>query len=108
MRRKKVVEPEVQSITSAPAPGSEDLAHRQKIYLVQMGIRVIAFLATVLTWGRIPLWVSLVLVLGAVVLPYTAVIFANAPTVRRGSATAVGRHEIGGAPAPRKLPGGTP
>lgn len=108
MRRKKLDEPEVQSITSAPAPGSEDLAHRQKVYLVQMVVRVLSFLVAVVTWGRIPLWLSLVLVVGAVVLPYTAVLFANAPTVRRGSATAVGRHAVGGGPVPHKLPGGTP
>ena len=66
MRRKKLDEPEVQSITSAPAPGSEDLAHRQKVYLVQMVVRVLSFLVAVVTWGRIPLWLSLVLVVVAV------------------------------------------
>ena len=35
---------EVQSITSAPVARSEDIAHRQKVYLVQMGVRVLAFL----------------------------------------------------------------
>lgn len=106
MRREKDRAPEVQSITSAPAPRSEDLAHRQKVYLVQMGIRVAAFLATVATWGHVPRWLSIVFVVGAVVLPYTAVLSANSPKVTRGSATGVDTRELGAAPTPKDLPGG--
>ncbi|NLF05385.1 MAG: DUF3099 domain-containing protein [Actinomycetales bacterium] len=97
----------MQSITSAPAPRSEDLAHRQKVYLIQMGIRVVAFLATVATWGRVPMWLSIVFVVGAVVLPYTAVLFANSPKVTRGSATGVEARQLGAAPPHKNLPGGT-
>lgn len=75
-----------QSITSAPEPLGADQARRARRYLIQMGIRVLCFLLAVLTWSRVPLWVSLVLIVGAVVLPYIAVLFANAGRERRDDA----------------------
>ncbi|MBW0253177.1 DUF3099 domain-containing protein [Cellulomonas sp. PS-H5] len=78
--------PPAQSVTSAPEPLGADQARRARRYLIQMGIRVVCFLAAVLTWSRVPLWVSLVLIVGAVVLPYIAVLFANAGRERRDDA----------------------
>ncbi len=71
------------SITAAPEPLAQDVARRQRRYLVQMGIRLVCFLLTIVTWSHVPLWISLVLVSAAVVLPYVAVIFANAGRERR-------------------------
>ncbi|NMR20765.1 DUF3099 domain-containing protein [Cellulomonas fimi] len=70
-------------ITTAPEPLADDLARRTRRYLVQMGIRVVCFLLAILTWDRVPMWVSAVLLVGAVVLPYVAVILANAGRERR-------------------------
>lgn len=70
-------------ITTAPEPLAEDVARRQRRYLVQMGIRVVCFLVSVITWGHVPLAVSLVLIVAAVVLPYVAVLLANAGRERR-------------------------
>jgi hypothetical protein len=70
--------PEVPSITNAPEPLADDIGRRQVRYLVQMGIRVVCFLGAIFTWNHVPLWVSIVLIAAAVVLPYTAVIGANA------------------------------
>ncbi|WP_217615720.1 DUF3099 domain-containing protein [Cellulomonas sp. GbtcB1] len=78
--------PPAQSVTSAPEPLGADQARRARRYLIQMGIRVVCFLVAVLTWSRVPLWVSLVLIVGAVVLPYIAVLFANAGRERRDDA----------------------
>ena len=75
--------PPAQSITSAPEPLGADQARRARRYLIQMGIRVVCFLLAVLTWTRVPMWVSIVLIVGAVVLPYIAVLFANAGRERR-------------------------
>jgi hypothetical protein len=87
---------EVQSITSAPEPLADDMARRQKRYLVQMGIRVVCFAAAVFSWGHIPLWASLVLIVAAVVLPYSAVLLANAGRERRDSeGTFMTMREIG-------------
>ncbi|SKC82523.1 DUF3099 domain-containing protein [Krasilnikoviella flava] len=66
---------EVPSITSAPEPLEEDQARRTHRYLLQMGIRVICFLGAIAVGDT---WVRWVLVVAAVVLPYSAVLFANA------------------------------
>ncbi len=89
-----------QSITSAPEPLGADQARRARRYLIQMGIRVVCFVVAVLTWSRVPLWVSLVLIVGAVVLPYIAVLFANAGRERQ----AVGPVAV----LPPTLPSGPP
>lgn len=74
---------EVHRITSAPEPLGVDVARRQKRYLIQMGIRIVCFALAVLTWGHLPIALSIVFIVGAVVLPYVAVIFANAGRERR-------------------------
>ncbi len=64
----------VHNVTSAPSSPADDQAQRVKRYLTMMGIRVVCLgLVFVLDgWLR---WVALV---GAVVLPYIAVVTANA------------------------------
>ncbi|MDM7830955.1 DUF3099 domain-containing protein [Cellulomonas edaphi] len=85
--RKHQDEPEVTRITSAPEPLADDVARRQKRYLIQMGIRVVCFALAVITWSHIPVWLSVILIVGAVVLPYVAVILANAGRERRDDET---------------------
>jgi len=86
----------VHQITSAPEPLTDDVARRQRRYLVQMGIRVVCFALSVLTWGHIPVVLSLVLIVGAVVLPYTAVLIANAGRERRDTDASFMEHrELG-------------
>lgn len=82
-KQRAAAAPEVPSITNAPEPLADDIGRRQVRYLVQMGIRVVCFLAAIFTWGHVPLWVSLVFIAAAVVLPYTAVIGANAGRERQ-------------------------
>lgn len=90
-------EPEVHRISAAPEPLSQDVARRQRRYLVQMGVRVLCFLLAIVTWSRVPTWFSLVLIVAAVVLPYVAVLLANAGRERRDVEVFVD---------PRMLPGG--
>jgi Flp pilus assembly protein TadB len=93
---RKQDEPEVPRITSAPEPLADDVARRQKRYLIQMGIRVLCFALAVLTWNHIPLWLSVVFIVGAVVLPYVAVILANAGRERSdASETFIDPRELG-------------
>ncbi len=75
------------SITIAPTPLAEDQSRRERRYLVQMGIRVVAFLLVVLLWHRVPAWISWLLVTTAVVMPYIAVLLANAGRERRETST---------------------
>jgi len=70
--------PKVQAITSAPASLADDQARRQRRYLIQMGVRVVCFLAVVLLWRHLPLPVAIALAVAAIVLPYIAVLGANA------------------------------
>ncbi|MEV7971581.1 DUF3099 domain-containing protein [Cellulomonas sp. NPDC089187] len=70
--------PPVVSVTSAPKSLADDQSRRASRYLIQMGIRVACFLLTVLLWRHVPLWLSILFLVGAVILPYTAVLFANA------------------------------
>jgi hypothetical protein len=57
---------------------SEDIGHRQRRYLISMGIRTACFLGAVLTAvAGAPPWAVLLLVVGALFLPYVSVVFAN-------------------------------
>jgi len=65
---------EVFVITGA-APGlSDDQSGRTRRYLLSMGIRVGCFLGAIVAEG----WLRWALVIGAIVLPYVAVVVANA------------------------------
>lgn len=79
-------EHEVQSITSVPESLDSDQARRAKQYLIQMGIRVVCFLGAVVALTTGHPWLGWALAAGAVILPYTAVIFVNAPNRRAGEA----------------------
>ncbi|KZM34138.1 DUF3099 domain-containing protein [Oerskovia enterophila] len=64
----------VPSISDAPESLAQDQARRTKRYLIQMGIRLVCFLAAVIVHG----WFSFVLIGAAIVLPYVAVLLVNA------------------------------
>jgi hypothetical protein len=61
-------------VTGARRGASDDLAQRQRRYLISMSIRTVCFVLAVVTHGPIR-WI---LVAAAVVLPYIAVVMANA------------------------------
>jgi Protein of unknown function (DUF3099) len=70
--------PEVYTVTDAPRPMSEDIGHRQRRYLWSMGVRTVCFVGAVVSVvAGAPVWLAAVLVVGALFLPYVAVIFAN-------------------------------
>ena len=71
-------------ITTASAGPSADIASRQKRYVVTMGVRTLCFVAVaVLAMTHLgPGWLPWVFVVGAVFLPYVAVVMANAASTR--------------------------
>ena len=76
----------VTSVTTAPAGRSDDLADRQRRYLIMMGIRVLCLPLAIITEG----WLRWVFIAGAIVLPYVAVVIANVSRQpARGSVAAV-------------------
>ncbi|WP_260850444.1 MULTISPECIES: DUF3099 domain-containing protein [Kocuria] len=65
---------EVHSITSAADPHTTDMAHRMKVYSFQMALRVVCIIGVVLIDNLIA---RILLVLGAAILPWLAVMMAN-------------------------------
>lgn len=70
----------VQSVTDVAASPAADRADRMRRYLTAMGLRGLCFVGAVLTSG----WLRWGFVAGAVVLPYIAVVLANAVGPGRG------------------------
>jgi Protein of unknown function (DUF3099) len=64
----------VQVVTTARPSLTEDVDSRTRRYLVMMGIRTVCFVLAVAVDG----WLRWVFAVGAVVLPYLAVVVANA------------------------------
>ena len=69
--------PDVYTVTEAHRPLSEDIGYRQRRYLLSMGIRTVCVLVAVVLAGHVPVWALLFPIIGAAVLPYVAVVFAN-------------------------------
>jgi hypothetical protein len=61
-------------ITTASSSRNEEIAARQRRYLLSMSLRTVCFVLAVVTEG----WVRWVMVAGALILPYVAVVMANA------------------------------
>jgi Protein of unknown function (DUF3099) len=66
-------------ITTASAGAGADIDSRQKRYVITMGIRTLCFVAVaVLAISHAgPRWLPWIFIIGAVVLPYVAVVMAN-------------------------------
>ncbi|MET0468818.1 MAG: DUF3099 domain-containing protein [Aeromicrobium sp.] len=64
---------EVHSITSAREPYSAQVDHRERNYLISMAVRVACFLSFV----AVDHWIRWVFLVGAVFLPYVAVVIGN-------------------------------
>jgi Flp pilus assembly protein TadB len=91
-------------ITTASAGAGADIDSRQKRYVITMGIRTLCFLAVaVLAMTHVgPAWLPWIFVIGAVVLPYVAVVMANASNTKSD-----GFELLDGASQDRQLPGDT-
>jgi len=96
--------PEVVRITTAPESPEQDMAHRQKRYMISMGIRTLCFIGAVLTI-HIP-WVCWTLIAASFVLPYIAVVMANTASPRVEGTLPPGpphtQRELGQAPDTRR------
>lgn len=66
--------PVVHRITGVRRSLTEDIQSRQVRYLISMGIRTICFVLAIVTRG----WLQAIFFVGALVLPYVAVVIANA------------------------------
>jgi hypothetical protein len=101
MARDRSREPEAVRITSAAASRNEDIAARQKRYLFSMGIRTMCFIGAIFAALADLTWLWPILIVAALVLPYVAVVMANAATTK-GEGYAL----LGPGAAHRQLGGG--
>ena len=76
-----------QLVTEAQKPRSEDIAYRERRYLIMMAFRVGCFVLTVALFAAGAGWFAAIPAVGALVIPYFAVVFANGgrePSSTRG------------------------
>ena len=85
-----------QSITSLPPSPDEERRGRIVRYSVAMGVRIVCVILAFALHG----WIQLAAIIGAIVLPYFAVVLANvavrrsgAEVLRPGAIVPTGRHE---------------
>jgi Protein of unknown function (DUF3099) len=66
---------------------SDDIAYRQRRYLIMMAIRAVCFIVAVIMYVNHAGWLTAIPAAGAIAIPYFAVVFANGgrePTGTRG------------------------
>ena len=101
-------EPDPIRITTATRSRSDDISGRQRRYVISMTIRTICFLLAVVSMGHWFMWAFLI---ASFVLPFVAVVMANAgantdPGGPDPVGPELGRPALGGPPGER--PGGRP
>jgi hypothetical protein len=76
-----------QVVTEARLSKSDDIAYRQRRYLIMMAIRAVCFIVAVIMFVNHAGWLTAFPAVGAIVIPYFAVVFANGgrePNTGRG------------------------
>lgn len=64
-------------VTEARRSRTEDIAYRERRYLILMGFRIVCFAVAVVLFTQGLRWLAAIPAIGAIVLPYFAVVFAN-------------------------------
>ena len=67
----------VHLVTQARTSLSDDISYRQRRYLLMMGIRAVCFVIAVLLFINHFGWLTAIPAVGAIFIPYFAVVFAN-------------------------------
>jgi len=84
-------------ITTAATSRNADIAARQKRYILSMSLRTICFVGAIIASLAGIHWLWPILIVGALVLPYVAVVMANAAAPREDGFSLMGpsRRELG-------------
>jgi len=101
---------QVHLVTQARRPMSEDISYRQHRYLIMMGIRTLCFAIAIVLFAAHLRWLILIPAVGAIIIPYIAVIFANGgrePDNQRGFLEHRPRRTAVGAPTDSGSPSGS-
>lgn len=75
----------VYSVTSAKTGQRDEISGRERRYVISMAIRTACFIGAVIAWQTVGAWLGATLFVGALVLPYTSVILANAGVRKQAS-----------------------
>jgi hypothetical protein len=67
----------VHLVTLARRSRSDDITYRQRRYLLMMGIRTVCFVIAVVLFVNHFGWLAAIPAVGAIFIPYFAVVFAN-------------------------------
>ena len=67
----------VHLVTQARRSMSDDIAYRQRRYLLMMGVRALCFIIAVVMFVNHLGWLTVIPAAGAIFIPYFAVVFAN-------------------------------
>ena len=70
-------QPSVHVVTQARRSLTDDINSRQRRYLLMMGIRTVCFVIAVVLFMNHLGWLTAIPALGAIFIPYFAVVFAN-------------------------------
>jgi hypothetical protein len=91
-------------VTEAQRSRSEDISYRERRYLIMMAIRVACFVIAVVVFAQGGGWLTAIPAVGAIAIPYFAVVFANGG--REPSSTRGFRAYEPNMPAPYRPAGG--
>ncbi len=99
MARRRSDQEDAVRITTAAESRNADIAVRQRRYLLSMSLRTLCFVGAIIASLAGVHWLWPILIVGALVLPYVAVVLANATTTRSEGFALVdrglGRPELG-------------
>ena len=74
---RRVRRPGAHLVTEAQRSKSADISYRERRYLIMMAIRVVCFVVAVVVFAKGGGWLTAIPAVGAIVIPYFAVVFAN-------------------------------
>ena len=77
MAMRRVRRPGAHLVTEAQRSKSADISYRERRYLIMMAIRVVCFVVAVVVFAQGGGWLTAIPAVGAIVIPYFAVVFAN-------------------------------
>jgi hypothetical protein len=77
MVMRRVRRPSAHLVTEAQRSKSADISYRERRYLIMMSIRVVCFLVAVVVFANGGGWLTAIPAVGAIAIPYFAVVFAN-------------------------------
>src|SRR6266487_4740067 len=77
MAMRRVRRPGAHLVTEAQRSKSADISYRERRYLIMMAIRVVCFVVAVIVFAQGGGWLTAIPAVGAIAIPYFAVVFAN-------------------------------